>query len=76
MARLMVRSFHVWLESSRLGLQGVLDMMITSMTGEIYPVEFKHSISKKVCTKNTSWLLMPCCWRICSGSLYGMDFFT
>ncbi len=41
------RSFHVWLESSRLGLQGVLDMMITSTTGEIYPVEFKHSISKK-----------------------------
>jgi len=41
------RTFHVKLESPRLGLYGVLDMMITSSTGEIYPVEFKHGISKQ-----------------------------
>lgn len=42
-----VRDFQVFLQSSRLGLQGLLDMSITSASGEIYPVEFKHSISKK-----------------------------
>jgi len=41
------RDFQVFLQSSRLGLHGLLDMSITTVTGEIYPVEFKHSISKK-----------------------------
>ncbi|MEW6623315.1 MAG: CRISPR-associated protein Cas4 [Bacillota bacterium] len=41
------RFFQVSLVSDRLGLHGVLDMMIVSANGAIYPVEFKHSISKK-----------------------------
>jgi CRISPR-associated exonuclease Cas4 len=41
------RDFHVPLHSPRLGLNGLLDMSITTSKGEIYPVEFKHSISKK-----------------------------
>jgi len=42
-----VRDFQVFLHSSRLKLHGLLDMAITTASGEIYPVEFKHSISKK-----------------------------
>jgi len=41
-----VRGFQVYLESKKLGLNGVLDMMITTGKGEIHPVEFKHSLSK------------------------------
>ncbi|MEW5920394.1 MAG: CRISPR-associated protein Cas4 [Bacillota bacterium] len=41
------RDFQVYLSSSRLGLHGVLDMMITSANGDIYPVDFKHSLRKK-----------------------------
>jgi len=41
------RDFQVFLQSSRLGLHGLLDMTITTASREIYPVEFKHSISKK-----------------------------
>ncbi|MBS3947632.1 MAG: CRISPR-associated protein Cas4 [Dethiobacter sp.] len=41
------RDFQVFVQSSRLGLHGLLDMTITTASGEIYPVEFKHSISKK-----------------------------
>jgi len=41
------RDFHVFMQSSRLGLNGLLDMSITASSGEIYPVEFKHSISKR-----------------------------
>jgi len=41
------RDFQVSLQSSRLGLNGLLDMTITTSMGEIYPVEFKHSISKR-----------------------------
>lgn len=41
------RTFQVFLESERLGLHGVLDMMITTSTGDVYPVDFKHSLSKK-----------------------------
>jgi len=41
------RDFQVYLQSSRLGLNGLLDMSITTPSGEVYPVEFKHSISKK-----------------------------
>ncbi|RJX27653.1 MAG: CRISPR-associated protein Cas4 [Dethiobacter sp.] len=41
------RAFRVELQSTRLGLHGVLDMMITSSSGNVYPVEFKHSLSKK-----------------------------
>jgi len=41
------RKFQVHLESSRLGLHGLLDMMITTAGGQVYPVEFKYSPSKK-----------------------------
>ncbi len=41
------RTFQVLLESERLGLHGILDMMITTSKGEVYPVDFKHSINKK-----------------------------
>ena len=41
------RDFQVFLQSSRLGLHGQLDMAITAASGEVYPVEFKHSISRK-----------------------------
>ncbi|MBT9148388.1 MAG: CRISPR-associated exonuclease Cas4 [Syntrophomonadaceae bacterium] len=41
------RNFQVFLQSARLGLHGLLDMTISTASGEVYPVEFKHSISKK-----------------------------
>ena len=41
------RSFQISLSSARLGVHGVLDMMITSAEGNIYPVDFKHSLLKK-----------------------------
>lgn len=41
------RDFQVFMQSPRLGLNGLLDMTITTASREIYPVEFKHSISKK-----------------------------
>ena len=41
------RDFQVFVQSKRLGLNGLLDMTITTVSGEIFPVEFKHSISKK-----------------------------
>lgn len=41
-----IRDFQVYLESKKLSLNGVLDMMITTGKGEVYPVEFKHSLSK------------------------------
>ena len=41
------RKFQVHLESSRLGLHGLLDMMIPTAGGQVYPVEFKYSPSKK-----------------------------
>ena len=41
------RDFQVFLQSARLGLHGLLDMTISTASGESYPVEFKHSISKK-----------------------------
>lgn len=37
------RFFHVRLQSSHLGMEGVLDMLISSPAG-LYPVEFKHTI--------------------------------
>ena len=40
------RKFQVFLESTRLKLNGLLDMTITTAAGEIYPVEFKHSVSR------------------------------
>ncbi|MGI6615962.1 MAG: CRISPR-associated protein Cas4 [Dethiobacteria bacterium] len=40
------RDFQVFLRSARLGLHGLLDMMITTTSGQIYPVEFKHSVSR------------------------------
>ena len=40
------RNFHIFLHSPRFGLSGLLDMAITTSAGDIYPVEFKHSISK------------------------------
>lgn len=40
------RKFQVFLESARLGLSGLLDMMVITTSGEIFPVEFKHSVSK------------------------------
>lgn len=41
------RNFQVFLQSARLGMHGLLDMSISTASGEVYPVEFKHSISKK-----------------------------
>ncbi len=41
------RDFQVYLSSTRLGLHGVLDMLITAENGDIYPVDFKHSLYKK-----------------------------
>lgn len=41
------RNFQVFLQSARLGLHGLLDMTISTASGEVYPVEFKHSVSKK-----------------------------
>lgn len=41
------RCFQVFLESFRLGLHGVLDMLITTQEGSLYPVDFKHSLSRK-----------------------------
>ncbi len=40
------RDFQVFLQSARLGLHGLLDMAITTTGGQVYPVEFKHSVSK------------------------------
>ncbi len=40
------RNFQVFLKSDRFNLHGLLDMMILTAKGEIYPVEFKHSVSK------------------------------
>ncbi len=40
------RDFQVFLQSSRLGLHGLLDMVITTEGRQVYPVEFKHSVSK------------------------------
>ena len=39
------RSFHVWLESKRLGLSGKLDLLIASPKG-YFPVDFKYSKSR------------------------------
>ena len=39
------RSFHVSLESKRLGLSGKLDLLITSQRGH-FPVDFKYSKSR------------------------------
>ncbi|PYP82753.1 MAG: CRISPR-associated protein Cas4 [Blastocatellia bacterium AA13] len=39
------RSFHVWLESKRLGLTGKLDLLISSPRG-YFPVDFKYSQSR------------------------------
>ena len=39
------RSFHVWLESKRLGLSGKLDLLISSPRGH-FPVDFKYSKSR------------------------------
>lgn len=41
------RSFQISLSSTRLGMHGVLDMMITSADSNIYPVDFKHSLRQK-----------------------------
>ncbi|PKM82815.1 MAG: CRISPR-associated protein Cas4 [Firmicutes bacterium HGW-Firmicutes-13] len=41
------RNFHVPLKSGRLSLHGILDMLIISDSGDYFPVEFKHSISKQ-----------------------------
>ena len=41
------RSFQISLSSTRLGIHGVLDMMITSADSNIYPVDFKHSLRQK-----------------------------
>lgn len=41
------RIFQPFLQSDALHLCGVLDMMITSCDGNIYPVEFKHSASDR-----------------------------
>lgn len=40
------RDFQIFLWSSRLGLSGLLDMTITAATGQVYPVEFKHSVAR------------------------------
>jgi len=39
------KRFQVYLESSRLGLNGILDMMIITDNEEIFPVEFKNSVN-------------------------------
>lgn len=39
------RFFQIYLESTRLGLHGILDMMIATRDNNIYPVDFKHSLS-------------------------------
>jgi len=41
------RAFQIYLESTRLGMHGILDMMIITREGSIYPVDFKHSISPR-----------------------------
>ncbi len=41
------RLFNYPLNSPRLGLHGVIDMIIATYDGHVYPVEFKHSMSRE-----------------------------
>ncbi len=41
------RLFSYPLKSMRLGLHGLIDMIIVATDGKVYPVEFKHSMSRK-----------------------------
>jgi len=41
------RKYNVYLKSERMGLRGVIDMIITTKNGDVFPVEFKHSLSKE-----------------------------